>query len=451
MPPKRTSTSEASAITYAAIRKLVADSVATALEAQTVMMTIINNPNKNSMSQDVLLTVMNSMSLIGDSVFKEQFDSIKKTHVRTKEQSDSLLDKLNLKSAENEDLKAQIQDKLDLEPLAPRLLQNREVHIEYLQYTQEQADILRGIVEQSKAKQPLDKELDFACRTFTMVGNSCPLTRITAANVVPLKKTTSHSVETQKPELKVYSRKPKNVKNVGSSKKAKIVESKNANHSEPIHTWGSNATDIPSSSSLFMTACPDCSLVSRLQMFETHDREPLSAHELLYYIEGLGHKLFSVGQFCDADLEVAFQKNTCFIRNLDGFDLLSESRDINLYIISLDDMLLAKDGLARGIPRLKFQKDHRCSACSLGKSKKSSHQPKAKDTNQEKLYLLHMDLCGPIRVASINEKKYILGEEINTACYTQNRSLIRLRYNKTPYELLQDVGIKKPLMKKLDD
>ncbi|GJR35261.1 retrotransposon protein, putative, unclassified [Tanacetum coccineum] len=69
---------------------------------------------------------------------------------------------------------------------------------------------------------------------------------------------------------------------------------------------------------------------------------------------------------------------------------------------------LAKDGLARGIPKLKFQKDHLCSECTLGKSKKSSYQPKAEDTNQEKLYLLHMDLCGPMRVESINGKKYIL-------------------------------------------
>ncbi|GKC53704.1 retrovirus-related pol polyprotein from transposon TNT 1-94 [Tanacetum coccineum] len=72
---------------------------------------------------------------------------------------------------------------------------------------------------------------------------------ITSANVVPPNKTTSDSVETQKEELKVYSMKPKNVKNIGSSKKAKIVESKNANHSEPNHTWGSIATDIPYSSS----------------------------------------------------------------------------------------------------------------------------------------------------------------------------------------------------------
>ncbi|GJT01526.1 hypothetical protein Tco_0822695 [Tanacetum coccineum] len=53
--------------------------------------------------------------------------------------------------------------KLDLEPLALRLLQNMEAHIDYLKYTQEQADILRGIVEQAKVKQPLDNELDFAC------------------------------------------------------------------------------------------------------------------------------------------------------------------------------------------------------------------------------------------------------------------------------------------------
>nr|GEU55881.1 integrase, catalytic region, zinc finger, CCHC-type, peptidase aspartic, catalytic [Tanacetum cinerariifolium] len=44
----------------------------------------------------------------------------------------------------------------------------------------------------------------------------------------------------------------------------------------------------------------------------------------------------------------------------------------------------------------------------LGKSKKKPYKPKSKDTNQEKLYLLHMDLCGPMRVASVNEKKYIL-------------------------------------------
>nr|GEY93844.1 retrovirus-related Pol polyprotein from transposon TNT 1-94 [Tanacetum cinerariifolium] len=65
-------------------------------------------------------------------------------------------------------------------------------------------------------------------------------------------------------------------------------------------------------------------------------------------------------------------------------------------------------GLVRGIPKLKFEKDHLCSACAIGKSTKKTHKPKSEDTNQEKLYLLHIDLCGPMRVESINGKKYIL-------------------------------------------
>ncbi|GJT23781.1 retrovirus-related pol polyprotein from transposon TNT 1-94 [Tanacetum coccineum] len=306
-------------------------------------------------------------------------------------------------------------------------------------------------------------------RTFTIVGNSCPLTRITSTNVVPPKQTTSHSDEIQKTEIKVYSRKPKNVKNIGLSIISKIVESKNANHSEPNQIWGSTATDIPSSSSLVMIGCPDCTLVSGLRMNDQITRiMGYGDYHLgnvvisrVYYVEGLGHNLFSVGQFCNVDLEVAFQKNTCFIRNSEVVDLLSGSRDTNLYTISLDDMLkssricllskasktkswlwhcrlshlnfgtlnkLAKDGLARGIPRLKFQKDHLCSACALGKSKKSSHQPKAEDTNQEKLYLLHMDLCGPMRVASINGKRYILVIVDDYSRFTW------VRFLKTKYE-----------------
>nr|GEX43315.1 retrovirus-related Pol polyprotein from transposon TNT 1-94 [Tanacetum cinerariifolium] len=161
----------------------------------------------------------------------------------------------------------------------------------------------------------------------------------------------------------------------------------------------------------------------------------------VYYIEGIGYNLFSTGQFCNANLEVAFRKNTCFVRNLKGVDLISRYRDTKLYIISLDDMLktslicllskasktkswlwhrrlshlnfgslnkLAKYSLVRGIQQLKFQKHHLSSTCVLRKSKKSSHQPKAEDTNQEKLYLMHMDLCGPMRVVSINGKMYIL-------------------------------------------
>ncbi|GKD17370.1 hypothetical protein Tco_1206528, partial [Tanacetum coccineum] len=57
-----------------------------------------------------------------------------------------------------------------------------------------------------------------------------------------------------------------------------------------------------------------------------------------YYVESLGHNLFSVGQFCDSDLEVAFRKPSCFVRNMDGVDLLKGWRSTNLYTISVDEM-----------------------------------------------------------------------------------------------------------------
>ncbi|GJX71877.1 putative ribonuclease H-like domain-containing protein, partial [Tanacetum coccineum] len=161
----------------------------------------------------------------------------------------------------------------------------------------------------------------------------------------------------------------------------------------------------------------------------------------VYYVEGLGHNLFSVGQFCDSDLEIAFRKHSCFVHDMNGVDLLKGSHITNLYTISIDDMMksspvcllskasktkswlwhrrlnhlnfgtindLARKDLVRGLPRWKFEKDHLFSACQLRKSKKYSHKPKSENTNMEVLHTLHMDLCGPMRVHSINGKKYIL-------------------------------------------
>ncbi|GJR39111.1 retrovirus-related pol polyprotein from transposon TNT 1-94 [Tanacetum coccineum] len=161
----------------------------------------------------------------------------------------------------------------------------------------------------------------------------------------------------------------------------------------------------------------------------------------VYYVEGLKHNLFSVGQFCDGGLEVAFRQHSCHIRNYDMMDLLKGSRTTNLYSISLNDMLptspvclctkasstkswlwhrrlnhlnfgtlneLARNDLVRGLPMLKYDKDHLCPSCQLGKSKKASHPLKTENTNTEVLHTLHMDLCGPMRTESINGKKYVL-------------------------------------------
>nr|GEW12227.1 retrovirus-related Pol polyprotein from transposon TNT 1-94 [Tanacetum cinerariifolium] len=161
----------------------------------------------------------------------------------------------------------------------------------------------------------------------------------------------------------------------------------------------------------------------------------------VYFIEGLGHNLFSVGQFCDADLEVTFRRNTCFIRDLDGVDLLKRNHFINLYTINLYDMAstspiclmaratptkswlwnqqlshinfdtindLAKNDLISGLPKFKYAKEHLCPSCEQGKSKRASHPPKLVPNSKHRLHLLHMDLCGPMRFASINGKRYVL-------------------------------------------
>ncbi|GKA24884.1 hypothetical protein Tco_0710917 [Tanacetum coccineum] len=129
-------------------------------------------------------------------VFKDQFDSIKQTRVRNKEQSDSLINKLNLKSLKGKEIVENVVHipsattialgmfKLDLEPLPPRLLQNREVHITYLRNTQEQANIFWEIVEQAKVKQPLDSELDLACKYATRIQELLVYIQDTCPNAI---------------------------------------------------------------------------------------------------------------------------------------------------------------------------------------------------------------------------------------------------------------------------
>ncbi|GJW03429.1 retrovirus-related pol polyprotein from transposon TNT 1-94 [Tanacetum coccineum] len=352
--------------------------------------------------------------------YKQLYDLIKPSRVCAKEHAESLVNRLNKKSVKIIDLNAQLQEKvfvitalkIILVTLAPKDKNNKETHIYYLKHTMERVAILREIVEQAKSLNPLDSasysahnfmfdarhELCFL--EFVSDMNACFKSKIvkkakkkeewkptgkviTATNEVPLREPIPLEVVAQEPIVtKVYTSRPK------------VVQ---------IVLWY-----LDSGCSKHMTG----------------DRSQLT---------NFVHKFL--------DLEVAFKKHTCSVRNLEGVDLLSRSREIDLYTLSIGDMMasslicllskasktkswlwhrrlshlnfgvinhLAKNGLVRGLPKLKFEKDQLCSACAMGKSKKQSHKPKSEDTNQEKLYLLHMDLCRPMRVASINGKKYIL-------------------------------------------
>ncbi|GJR93934.1 retrovirus-related pol polyprotein from transposon TNT 1-94 [Tanacetum coccineum] len=587
--------------------------------------------------------------------YKQLYDSIKPTRIRSKEQCDDLINQVNLKSVEISKLNAILQEKvlvitalkddlrklkgkalvdndvtkhpsdlemlkIDVEPITPKLLNKQTAHSTYIKNTQEEATVIRDLVEHVKSKYPLDQSLESACRyaklvqeLLTNISKTCPSVNNTDGKIVAvtpknkdkkvrftkpvtssgntiIKTTSTSNLVSNKPMLSSTGGKPStsasgsqpsgNTKNdkiwqtpsstqknkveayprkVKSSLKNKdcVVESKGTAHvqhsklnanselkcvkcngcmlsvnhylcvldfinnvnarnksksvkksskrkvwkptgkvittttevplrkppapenetAQPVVTLvysrkpRKSKTNVPISKSKVIQIVL-CYLDSGCSKHMTEDRSQLinfvnkflgtikfrNDHvakilgyddyqignvtiSRVYYVEGLGHNLFSVGQFYNSNLEVAFRQHTCFILNLEGVDLLIGSRGNNLYTLSLRDMMasspicllskasktkswlwhrrlshlnfdainhLARHGLVQGLPKLKFEKDHLCSACAMGKSKKKPHKPKSEDTNQEKLFLLHLDLCGPMRVASVNGKKCIL-------------------------------------------
>ncbi|GKA46077.1 copia protein [Tanacetum coccineum] len=139
-------------------------------------------------------------------------------------------------------------------------------------------------------------------RTFTINGTQCPLTRVTPKPIVPPKETSQTTIIT--PNLEVKN--PTKIKDL---------------RFQILHLL------------LVSNAChPNLPLVLGLGMLKAYDWKPLS---------GLGHNIFSIGQFCDSDLEVAFYKHTCYIPDSEGVDLLKGSRGLNLYTLSLEYMMLS--------------------------------------------------------------------------------------------------------------
>nr|GFA23495.1 hypothetical protein [Tanacetum cinerariifolium] len=215
----------------------------------------------------------------------------------------------------------------------------------------------------------------------------------------------------------------------------------------------------------------------------------------VFFVEGLGHNLFLVGQFCDSDLKVAFRRNACFVRNLEGVDLLKGDRSTNLYTINLQEMAsalpiclmarasstkswlwhqrlshlnfdtindLARNDLVAGLPKFKYHKEHLYPSCEQGKNKRASHSPKPVPNSRQRLHLLSYGfvwtnencqykwkaihfverrngtLVEAARAMLIFSRAplFLWAEAIATACFTQNRSIIHRHFNKTPYELI---------------
>ncbi|GJX72981.1 retrovirus-related pol polyprotein from transposon TNT 1-94 [Tanacetum coccineum] len=564
--------------------------------------------------------------------YKQLYDSDKPARIRSKEQCDDLINQVNLKSMEISNLNASLQEKVlvitalkdDLRKLKGKApVDNGTAHSAYIKHTQEEATVLRDLVEHVKSKYPQDQSLELACRyaklvqeLLTNISNTCPsinnadgklvavtpknkdksvrftkpitssgytITKIAyTSNIVSnkpmlsstgVKPSTSASgsqpsgntkkdkirqtpSSTQKNKVEAHPRKVKcSLKNkdcvieskgtahvqhsrLNANSKLKCVKcngcilsanhdlrvldfinnvnarnkSKSVKKSSKIKVWKltgkviTTTTEVPLRIPTTLdneTSKPVVTLVYSMKPRKSKTNVPVSKSKVVQIV------LWYLDSGCSKHMTGDRSQLTNFVNKFLGIVKCKNDHVAKI---------LARHGLVRGLPKLKFEKDHLCSACAMGKSKKKPHKPKSEDTNQEKLYLLHMDLCGSMRVASVNGKKYILvivdnytrfiwvkflrirtnnetefvnqtlreyyekidishetsvarspqqngvierrnrtlieaartmliyakallflwTEAVATACYTQNHSIIHLRHDKTPYELLHD-------------
>ncbi|GJT33492.1 retrovirus-related pol polyprotein from transposon TNT 1-94 [Tanacetum coccineum] len=434
--------------------------------------------------------------------------------------------------------------RLDLEPLSSKLKNNKEAHEDYLQKAKEHTDTLRGIVEQARKLNPNDPYLEYALIPSTSASGSQSKNNTRKNKITP----TASSHKKNK-TVEVHPRKV-----MSSLNKRNHVSMYNENSKHAVKDVNSKFVCSTCNSCLFSATYDKC-VVAYINDMNKRVKSKYGKSKKMEWkptgkvFTSIRHRfsndqIAKIMEYGDYQIENVIISKVYYVEGL-GF------RDTNLYTLSLDDMMrsspicllskasktkswlwnrrlshlnfatineLAKQGLVRGLPKLKYEKDHLCSACSLGKSKKHTHKPKSEDSIQEKLYLLHMDLCGLMRIESINWKKYILvivddysrftlvkflqskdetpefvikylkmiqvrrnttvrnirtyngtefvnqtlksyyedagishepyvaSEAVSTTCYTQNRSLIRKRHNKTPYEFLHD---RKPDLKYL--
>ncbi|GKA37860.1 retrovirus-related pol polyprotein from transposon TNT 1-94 [Tanacetum coccineum] len=488
--------------------------------------------------------------------YKQLYDSIKPARIRSKEQCDDLINQVNIKSVEISDLNASLQEKalaittlkdelsklkgkalvdnnvsnhpsdpelhqVHVEPITPKLLNKRIAYFAYIKHSQEEAAVLRDLVDHIKANYPLDPLLESACKytkliqeMLSKISKTCPSINSSGEQLVamtPMNKV--KSVRFTKPVTSSRNTKTAHTSNLvsnkpmlsstgvkqstsasgsqpsGNTKKDKIQQTqsrilknkveahprkvksslKNKDHVvEPKGTAPVQHSKLNANSDLKCVKCNGCMLSDNHDLCVLDFINNVNARaksrsvkknskrkvwkptgkvftNIGYIWRPTGRTFTIVGNACPltritTTTEVPLRKSSALDNKtpkpvvtlvysrkprksktsvpVNNYKVIksvtannsepSQSRGSivsNVPSSSLDE---CRHGLVRGLPKLKFEKDHLCSACALGKSTKKPYKPKSKDTNQEKLYLLHMDLCGPMRVASVNGKKYIL-------------------------------------------
>nr|GEV24476.1 hypothetical protein [Tanacetum cinerariifolium] len=435
---------------------------------------------------------------------KEQLQGKNNTIRQLKEQISHMTERRSETSSllnENEKLKDQLKGKMkcvtmdtvkpkvlapgmyaiDVEPIPPRNRNNREVHLEYLKHLKESVETVHEIVKEARIKKPLDNALESTClytkrsqELLEYVIGTCPkefskrekkvaTTHLNRKKQVTFKepcKIANNNTQTHVKQQKVQKTNVHVILSIGvnSSTKASgskprsntknnmILQAKNDNNKKVEAHPKNNKSNLKQNNHV------DSSISSKRTV----------VHLVFWYLDSGCSKHMTVNRswlknFMKKFIGTVRFKNDHFgaimgyedyvigdnviSKSIDVVDLLKGSHGLNLYIVSVEDMMksslicllskpsknkswlchlwlnhlnfgsindLARKDLVKGFPRFKFKKYHLCFACELGKSKKYTHQPKFENTIMEVLHTLHMDLCRPMRMQSINRKKYIL-------------------------------------------
>ncbi|KAJ9561429.1 hypothetical protein OSB04_006589 [Centaurea solstitialis] len=233
---------------------------------------------------------------------------------------------------------------------------------------------------------------------------------------------------------------------------------------DPVNTETSDMTDDVASSSTTMKKSI-WYLDSGCSKHMTGNKHVLSTTKKKLALQS---NLVVKGELCDKDHKVSFSKKSCKVKNRHKKIILRGQRSCDVYIINMDTSTknvcfmsrassdinwlwhkrlshlnfntinkLSISKLVEGLPENSFAKESLCAACEKGKQTRATIKSKQISTINSPLHLLHIDLFGPVNIQSMGGKRYTLAKAVNTACYTQNRSLIVKRFKKTAYDIFR--------------
>ncbi|GKC46012.1 retrovirus-related pol polyprotein from transposon TNT 1-94, partial [Tanacetum coccineum] len=246
---------------------------------------------------------------------------------------------------------------IEVESIPPSQRNNRDVHHHYLNLLRDTLDTLRDIVKEARTRNKRDKviattplsrkkHVTFANPLETSSNNTTnhvkhptvqktnvPIIHSTGvSNVTKTRRSQFKSNKMYAKTLPANSVPEKKVEDHHRKNKSKMSKKNHVDSSNRVRRTVFNTN----SNSLCKTCRTDCPLVFGLRLLKTYVWISLTTTTTL---GPLVITLFFVGQFCDSDLEVAFRKHTCFVRDLDGVDIIKGSRGTNLYTISVEDMM----------------------------------------------------------------------------------------------------------------